>query len=185
MSRRPLAPALALLVAAGLCACSRDAPPAAPRPAPAAVTAAPAFGGTDRAWIEINIAMNEELAPLLALAPAQSHDPSVKDLAALVNDLSVRELSGLRTLHDAAGLPAENPHKGMPMPGMVTPEIVAKAAAAEGPAFDLILREQVRAHLEQGVKLAESETTAGVEPRTKELARGMIADRKSFLPKFN
>jgi uncharacterized protein (DUF305 family) len=175
---------LALLMAAGLCACSPDAPPATPRQAPAAATAAPAFGGTDRAWIEINVAMNEELAPLLALVPAQSRDQAIKDLAAQLDTVRLRELEDLRGLHDAAGLPAENPHKGMPMPGMVTPDIVRQAAAAKGPAFDLIFRKEVKAHLDQGVKLARSEATAGVEPRTKALAERMITDRETFLPKF-
>jgi uncharacterized protein (DUF305 family) len=183
VSRHPLAPALALLMAAGLCACGSSAP-ATPPPAPPPATAAASFGGTDRAWIEINIAMNEELTPLLALVPAQSRDDAVKALSAQVNELHQRELTDLRQLHDAAGLPAENPHEGMPMPGMVTPDIVRQAAAAEGPAFDRILREQVRAHLDQGVKLAKSETTAGVEPRTKALAERMISDRESLLPKF-
>ncbi|MEV6636071.1 DUF305 domain-containing protein [Actinoplanes sp. NPDC051470] len=180
MPRRTLAPALVLLMA-GLCACDSPASPAVPPPPAAPSTS---FGGTDRAWIEINIAMNEELTPLLELAGEQSRDNAVKGIASQVNDVNVRDLTELRALHDAAGLPAENPHKGMPMPGMVTPEVVTRAAAAEGAAFDQIFREQVRAHLDQGVKLAKSETTAGVEPRTKALAERMISDRESLLPKF-
>jgi uncharacterized protein (DUF305 family) len=179
--RRVLAPTLALLTAVGLCACDSPARPAAPPPA---ATAAAGFGGTDRAWIEINIAMNEELTPLLTLAPAQSHDQAVEVLATQVNELHLRELTDLRGLHEAAGLPAENPHKGMPMPGMVTPDIVQRASAAEGRAFDRIFTEQVRAHLDQGVRLATSETTAGVEPRTRALAQRMISDRKPLLSKF-
>jgi uncharacterized protein (DUF305 family) len=180
VSRRFLA-VLAVLAATGLCGCGAEAPAAPPPPA---TTAATVFGGTDRAWIEINIAMNDELVPLLDLAPAHSRDNGIKALAAQVKSMNEREGQALRDLHTAAGLPAENPHKGMPMPGMVTPEIVAAAAASEGPAFDRTFREHVRAHYEQGVRLAESETKAGVEPRTKELATTMLADRRSFLPKF-
>lgn len=181
MSRRRLAPAVALLLAAGLSGCAANAPVAVPSPAP---SVAVVFGGTDRAWIEINIAMNEELTPLLALVPAHSHDDAVKALAAQVKRVHDGETAELRALHAAAGLPAENPHKGMPMPGMVTPSIVAEAGAAEGRAFDRLFRVHVRAHLEQGVKLARSEAASGVEPRTKELAARMIGDREAFLPKL-
>jgi hypothetical protein len=73
----------------------------------------------------------------------------------------------------------------MPMPGMVTPEQVAEAAAASGAAFDELLRKHVRAHMEQGVRLAISEETAGVEPRTKALAGQMLDDRDAYLPRLS
>ena len=91
----------------------------------------------------------------------------------------------LYQLHDAAGLPAENPHKGMPMPGMVTPELVTEAAAASGAAFDKLLRKHIREHMEQGVRLATSEAKAGVEPQTKALAAQMIVDREAYLPRLS
>jgi hypothetical protein len=156
-----------------------------PAPAPSPAVAVSAFGGTDRAWVEINIAMDEELAPLLALAQTRSKDPAVRALAAEITTVNQRELQLLYQLHDAAGLPAENPHKGMPMPGMVTPELVTEAAAATGSAFDELLRKHVREHMEQGVRLATSETKAGVEPRTKALAAQMVDDRDAYLPRLS
>lgn len=166
-------PLLLAVLCAGACDASTPAP--APPPASAPAAAAAAFGGTDRAWIEINIAMNEELAPLLELAPARSQDPA---WAAGIASINAAELAKLRELHDAAQLPAENPHKGMPMPGMVTPEQVTAAAATTGAAFDKLLREHVTAHFEQGERLATSEGTAGVEPQTKALAAQMLGTRE-------
>ena len=170
--------ALALFTAA-LClgGCDSGTAAAPPAPSPSVASSAPAFGGTDRAWVEITIAMNEELLPLLALAPERSGKAQVKALAADAEALTHRELATLYELHDAAGLPATNPHKGMPMPGMVTPQQVAEAAAETGPAFDALLVEHLRAHLDQGVKLATSEQRSGVEPRTRALAGRMLADR--------
>ena len=165
-----------LLAALCLGACEAGTPATRP-PAPPAVSSAAAFGGTDRAWVEINIAMGEELLPLLALAPAKSRDPGVRTLAAEVKTLHEKELATLYRLHDAAGLPAENPHKGMPMPGMVTPEQVSEAAAVSGPAFDALLLKHLREHLDQGVRLATSEEKSGVQPQTRALAAQMIADR--------
>jgi len=181
---RLAAAAVAVVIAAGLCGCDARAPAATPSPAAPATSAAYAFGGTDRAWIEINIAMNQELVPLLDLAPAHSHDEAVRALAGRLKDLHAKEMAILRQLHDEAGLPAENPHVGMPMPGMVTPALVAEAAATEGPAFDSLFRQHLREHLEQGVRLAESETKSGVEPRSKQLATDMIARRTAYLTKL-
>jgi uncharacterized protein (DUF305 family) len=166
------------LIAVTLCLTGCDTGTSAPPvPAPPAVSSAPAFGGTDRAWVEITIAMGEELLPLLALAPARARKAQVKALATDAEALTERELATLYELHAAAGLPAQNPHKGMPMPGMVTPEQVAEAAAETGPAFDALLLKHLRAHLDQGVKLATSERKSGVEPRARALAERMIADR--------
>src|SRR5262249_35459086 len=106
--------------------------------APEVVVPAPtnAFGGTDLAWIEINIAMNDQVLPLLALVPTRSDDPSLTQLSAQIQQDATVELTTLRLLHDQAGLPDENPHKGMLMPGVVPTEAVTSAAALTGAPFD-------------------------------------------------
>jgi uncharacterized protein (DUF305 family) len=160
------------------CSATAGAPAATASPARSAVT----FGGTDLAWLEINIAMDEELLPLLALTPQQTRNPDVVALSAQVTAFTGTELASLRALHDQAGLPAENPHEGMPMPGMVTPDLVKKAATLRDAAFDTLLVKQIRAHLEQGSKLAESESKAGIESQTLALAARVIATRTEVLP---
>ncbi|MEU4218643.1 DUF305 domain-containing protein [Actinoplanes sp. NPDC026623] len=186
LGRRTTVAGCLLALLFGVAAC--DAGAAAPVPAATTGSAAPSgaghFGGTDLAWVEINIAMNEELAPLLALAATHSSSAETKALAAETAALNDRELGTLRGLHDQAGLPAENPHKGMPMPGMVTPEQVTQAEAARGAAFDALLVRHLRAHFEQGVKLAGSEQQAGIEPQTKALAALVITGRERLLPRL-
>jgi uncharacterized protein (DUF305 family) len=171
-------PVVVVAVSLGACGAGAAEPPAPP--APPAVSSAPA-GGTDRAWVEISIAMGEQLLPLLALAPEHSADPAVRRLAAEVTALHQRELAILDELHAAAGLPAVNPHKGMPMPGMVTPEQVTEAAGRTGEAFDALLLRRLREHTEQGVRLAASEQKSGAEPRAKALAARMLTDRSACL----
>lgn len=175
---------LALLFGAAGC----DAGTAATAPPAVTSAAAPGsagfFGGTDLAWVEITIAMNEELLPLLDLAPSHGADAGLRTLAAEVKAGHEQELVALRRLHDQAKLPSENPHKGMPMPGMVTPEQVTAAAATQGAAFDKLLAGHLRAHFDQGVMLAGSEEKAGVEPQTKALAAQVSASRKQFLGKL-
>jgi len=154
----------------GLAGCSTTASEPAASPAVATTSQ---FGGTDRAWIELNIAMDEELLPLLELVP-QRGGPDVRAVAAEVNSFTTAELSTLRGLHDQAGLPTANPHKGMSMPGMVTPEQVSKAAALTGENFDALVVKTVEDHLKQGESLAASETKSGAEPRTRALAAEVL-----------
>jgi hypothetical protein len=165
--RIPLAGALTAALL-GVPACSHsESPPAVPSPA---ATAGARFGGTDLAWIEISIAMDEQVLPLLELVPAHTRNPDVRGLALRVQAFTDNELSTLRALRDQAGLPAQNPHEGMPMPGMVTPDQVSRVAALTGATFDAAVVEQLRAYLEQGRNLAGSEQESGVESQTRALA---------------
>ncbi|MFI5936530.1 DUF305 domain-containing protein [Actinoplanes sp. NPDC051494] len=172
----------ALISLLGVSACGGE--PATPAPAPVSATAAAVFGGTDLAWIEITVAMDEQLLPLLDLAPTNSSGPAAKSLFAEVKALHEDELTNLRALHTEAGLPAENQHKGMPMPGMVTPEQVAEAAPLKGAEFDTFVAEKLKAHFDQGVNLAGSEGKAGVEPRTRALAEKVISSRRTYLARL-
>jgi uncharacterized protein (DUF305 family) len=177
LSRRAAIPVAGLFVLAtaltGVAACDKSNPP----------TVAPTadFGGTDLAWIEITIAMDEQVQPLLALVPKQSRDAKTQALAQQVSTFTGNELTELRALHDEARLPATNPHEGMPMPGLVSADTVHKAATLNGAAFDTLVREQISAHLTQGQNLAESEEKAGTEQRTRALAEGVIHTRTEAL----
>ncbi|RSM45337.1 hypothetical protein DMB66_51215 [Actinoplanes sp. ATCC 53533] len=144
-------------------------------------TIASHFGGTDLAWIEINIAMNEELLPLLDLVPQRSGRPDVQAMAQQTKTFTDAELTALRELHDQAGLPKENPHKNMPMPGMVTSDQVTKAAKLAGKEFDTLVLKALQEHLEQSEKLAGSEDRSGVEPQTRALALQIIRTRHAAL----
>ncbi len=161
--RRTLATVIAVAALAGAAGCAPQAPWRA-------TTVAAAFGMTDRAWIEITIAMDEQLRPLLALVPRHTADPAVTALANQVRALTDTELPALRGLHDVAGLPAQNPHEGMLMPGLVTAADLAEAVALRGSEFDEFTIEKIEDYLVQGVNLAQSETRFGMEPQTKALA---------------
>jgi uncharacterized protein (DUF305 family) len=169
---------LAGLLGLGLAGCKGSA--AAPAPAPA-TTAASQFGGTDLAWIEINIAMDEQLLPLLQIVPERSGSPAVQALAAQVKAFTDAELTELRALHDQAALPSVNPHEGMEMPGMVTPQQITDATALTGKEFDKAVLKALQGHLEQGQNLATSEDKSGVEPQTRSLALQVLRTRKVAL----
>ena len=142
--------------------------------APTKTATAPAvpasFGGTDLAWIELGIAMDQQVLPLLDLVPEHSDDPAVTATAGRVRQFAGTELTALRALHDEAGLPATNPHEGMVMPGLVAAGQVTEAATLTGAAFDAVAVRELRAYLRQASSLARSEQTAGRDPRTRSLA---------------
>ena len=180
-SRRAAIPVAGLLTIAaaltGVAGCDKGDD----RSTPPATAPSAAFGGTDLAWIEITIAMDEEMQPLLALVPQHSRDAKTQALAARVQAFTGPELARLRTLHDEAGLPSQNPHEGMTMPGMVSADVVKQASALSGAAFDTLVREQIAAHLKQGQNLAASEEKAGTDSRTRALASDVMHTRTQAL----
>ena len=172
-------PRILLVAVLGVSGCSAtgsgtSSPPAA---AQSGQAAAAGFGGTDLAWIEINIAMDEQLLPLLELTPKRTKNPQTLSTSLQVKAFTEAELSVLRQLHTRAGLPKENPHEGMPMPGMVTPDDVTDASQLSGPAFDKTVSKLIRAHLEQGQSLARSEDKSGAEAQTRDLALQILRTR--------
>ena len=178
VTNRVAAALTAAVVLTGTAGCAGSQPTPEPKPR---LSFDPSFGVTDRAWIEINIAMDEQLEPLLALVPQRAAQPETRALAGQVHALVGGELSTLRQLHDQAGLPAENPHEGMVMPGMVTPSEVAQAATLDGTDLDALTAMKVKDYLVQGVNLAQSEAKYGVESRTKALAASGLATRSQIL----
>ncbi|AEV85854.1 hypothetical protein ACWT_4835 [Actinoplanes sp. SE50] len=179
-TRRRLGALAAACGLAAVTACgspTATTPPAGPPPG----TPAASFGGTDIAWIQINIAMDEQLLPLLALTPSNGADTGLRAVSDQVRALSERELGTLRKLHDEAGLSGGNPHEGMPMPGMVTPAMLAAATGQHGAAFDRTLGVALREYLEQSRQLAGSEQSAGAETRTRALAASILQSRAAAL----
>ena len=105
-------------------------------------------------------------------------------MTALVNKvlaLTDTELPALRGLHDRAGLPAQNPHEGMLMPGLVTTADLGEAAALHGTEFDAFTIEEIKDCLVQGLNLARSETRYGVQPETRALAAEGLNARNQVL----
>ncbi|MFK4242006.1 DUF305 domain-containing protein [Micromonospora chokoriensis] len=153
-----------------------DRPAAVPSTAaapPAAVPTAPVvLNGTDDAFIQLLIPMNEGALALIDHLDTRptGADPSLR---ALLNDLRQAhqaELRDLRGILAAGNVPELNIHEGHQMPGMVTAASLDELRAtpdAEVPSRAAAL---LRAHLAQTVVLCRGEQTAGGSPELKALA---------------
>ncbi|MDG4807530.1 DUF305 domain-containing protein [Micromonospora sp. WMMD1120] len=152
----------------------RDDQRAATAPAPRAVTptASVVLNGTDDAFIQLLIPMNEGALALidhLDTRPAGT-DPSLRDLLGEIREAHQAELRDLRGLLAAGNVPESNIHEGHQMPGMVTDVGLAQvrdAPDAEVPSRATAL---IRAHLAQTVVLCRGERNAGGSPELKALA---------------
>ncbi|GAA4261977.1 DUF305 domain-containing protein [Dactylosporangium darangshiense] len=165
---RPLPLLLAALLLAG--GCSAPAAPAAPSPPQAQAAAAAEFGGTDLAWVELMIPMDEQLLPLLDLVRDRAADPALVSLAGDLRGVYDGELPRLRALSDQAGLPKDNPHKGHKMPGLVDADTLSALRSDSGAGFEQRAVACLREHLAQLANLATSEIANGTSPTVKSLA---------------
>jgi uncharacterized protein (DUF305 family) len=171
---RRLIGALALCLATAACGAAPalpDAPGSTPAARPTAPPAvAPTPNGTDVAWLQLLIAMNERLVPVLALAPERAQDPALARRADVARASRTAELSALRRLATRVTLPAENPHAGHDMPGMTTVAQRTALAAASGAEFDRLFTGALQAHLDQAARLCAGEQKSGADPAFRALA---------------
>lgn len=166
---------LALAVLAGGCVAPADLPVrhAHQQPAPAG-----SVNATDLAWLQLMIAMDERVLPLLDVGASRGHAPAVRQLAGKLRDAHVTELARLRS----AGPAADNPHAGHDMPGMVTAAELARLRSARGPTFDALFTDHLGAHLRQSLSVTRSEQLYGADSRVKALAAAIERTRLTQLP---
>jgi uncharacterized protein (DUF305 family) len=155
----------------------RDPPGAAASGAYPPGASSAGFGATDTAWIQIMIPMNEQLLAIVDLVPGRGADTQFHAVAQRVAASRRAELTDLYRLRERAGLPATNVHEGHDMPGMVTGTELDTMRAQHDRAFDTAVRDPLREHLDQGARLAASETAYGAEPETRQLA-GRVEDTR-------
>src|SRR6185312_77448 len=80
------------------------------------------------------------------------------------------ELADLRGRAERGRLTLTDEHAGHELPGIVTAADLARIEALRGAAFDAAVREFLREHLEQGVRLAGSEQKSGKDEGTRRFA---------------
>jgi uncharacterized protein (DUF305 family) len=169
------------MLACAACAADPQTTAAPAAPAGAGATSSD-FGGTDIAWVQLMIPMDEQLLPVLDLVPQRSSDPAITRLAAELRSRYTSEIQQLKALRAKAGLDASNPHAGHRMPGLVDAETLAAIGGSGGAAeFDRKVAECLRGHLDQLANLARSELTNGTSASVKDLAKQVAESRTAGL----
>jgi len=138
------------------------------------------FGGTDLAWVELMIPMDEQLLPVLDLVAQKAADPAFVKLATDLRGVYSAELPRLRALGTMAGLPTESPHKGHKMPGLVDADRLAAMGASSGADFERQAVDCLKEHLDQLASLAHSELTNGTSPTVKAVAQSVADTRTQY-----
>ncbi|MCG5220069.1 DUF305 domain-containing protein [Streptosporangium soli] len=159
-------------------------PDTPPQTVPSVAGPRKGFNGTDVAWLQLTIAMDEQALLLFDLATehATEHateraaDPAIRRLAVRLREEHATGLVKLRRARDRAGLDATNPHEGHLMPGMVTAANLATLRKATGTTFDRLFLKALRDHLAQTALLAGSARKAGQGVRT--LAKAVERERR-------
>jgi uncharacterized protein (DUF305 family) len=178
MSRPGAVALLAVAAVALLAGCATQPPPAA-APAPAATLSD--FGGTDIAWVQLMIPMDEQLLPVLDLVPRRTADPALVRLAGELRIRYTGEIQQLKALRQRAGLDDSNPHAGHKMPGLVDTDTLTAIGGQGGAEFERQVAECLRTHLDQLARLARSELTNGTSAAVKDLARQVEQSRTAGL----
>ncbi|GAA2632625.1 DUF305 domain-containing protein [Dactylosporangium fulvum] len=138
------------------------------------------FGGTDLAWIELMIPMDEQALPVLDLLAQRAADPELAKVAVGLRTVYDAELPKLRALGQQAAIPADNPHKGHKMPGLVDADRLASIRDATGAEFERQAVECLREHLDQLASLAKSELRNGTSPAVKAVAQTVADTRTTY-----
>ncbi|MFD4641760.1 hypothetical protein ACFWN2_30955 [Lentzea sp. NPDC058436] len=148
---------MTVLLLAGLLAACQQAPP--PPPAPVAQNG---YGATERAFVELAIATDEQALKLLDLTDR----PELKENRTI-------ELTELRKLLDA---PYVNNHAGHDMPGMPTDAEIQLASTSQD-----ALRQFVHTHLTESLEVVRSAGSAITHPPTAEVVKLMESHRTAEL----
>jgi uncharacterized protein (DUF305 family) len=171
-----------LLLCLLLAACGGEAAAPAPElPASGAGQSVvpPAFGLTERAFVELAIATDDQAVKLLDLG-ARASQPALRELATEIGAARRAEITRLRGLLDIAAVEYVNNHEGHNMPGMPTDEEIT-ALAGSGAGFDVMFVKLVRAHLDESAEVVRTAAQSVSDEPTRAVARLMETDRIEFL----
>lgn len=161
-----------ILLALSLAGCRGEAVPA-----PTAEPEAGQFGPTERAFVELAIATDDQAVKLLDLGAQQAGTPSLRELAREIGSARRAELTELHGLLTAAYV---NNHEGHDMPGMPTNDELAALSQA-GTGFDVMFTGLLRAHLDESAAVARSAMKSVAHEATRAVAQRMDEERRTFL----
>ncbi len=186
ISRRLVAPSMALVLAVTLAACgSDDTPSSSGTQAAGASTGESALNAADVEFAQGMIAHHEQAIEMaeIALDPKVGASPQVVDLATRIKGAQGPEVSLMTGWLNAAGEPvamdASGGHNMSSMDGMMTTEQMASMAAMTGFDFDQTWLNMMIAHHQGAVAQAQAVKASGSSTDVLALADQIIAAQEA------
>ena len=181
-----------LLAAAALAGCATAAPPTAARPEPTAFAAdtARAYTEADVRFVQGMIGHHAQALVMTSLVPQRTARRELHLLAERIEVSQRDEIATMERWLSARGeaVPAAHAgHQHGPMPGMLTPEELARLAAASGAEFDrLFLQFMIRHHEGALVMVREllQSPGAGQESQLFQFASDVDADQRAEIARM-
>ncbi len=138
----------------------------------------------DAMFLQMMIPHHEQAVVMSALAPSRTQNAAVLKLAKQIEAAQGPEIAEMKswltawneplTIGDMSGM-AHGGGSGMPgMPGMMTPGQMTALEQAKGAAFDKLYLQDMIAHHEGAVTMAQQELDSGENPQVKALAQTII-----------
>lgn len=142
-----------------------------PLPSPSANT-------MDTWFVRMMIPHHEQALAMAELALRRSDNVPLRAFAERVKAGQATEVRQLRSWLDVRGLPSDTgSHDHTGMPGMQSPEAMARLAAARGAPFDRLFVEMMTAHHQGAITMAAHLLRAGTDPRMQELATDIATEQ--------
>jgi uncharacterized protein (DUF305 family) len=148
-----------------------------PAPVVPATAGAGQFGLTERAFVELEIATDDQAVKLLDSGAERASTVALRELAQSVGTAHRAELAELHGLLAAAGAQYVNNHEGHDMPGMPTPEELT-ALDKSGGEFDITFCRLLQAHLDESAGVARTASQSVAHHATRALATRMEQERR-------
>jgi len=193
--------AAAMLVLA-TAACGTAGGQTTPAPAPSPTPAHPAVSPADVAFMRGMIAHHGQALEMAALVPARTGREDMRLLARRIDISQQGEMAMMRHWladrgQDTAAAMQHDMHAGMSgmsgmqhsmtMPGMLTPEEMARLAAATGPEFERLFLEGMIRHHQGALVMVEqllASPGAAQDPETFRFASDVDADQRAEIARM-
>ncbi|WP_245614477.1 DUF305 domain-containing protein [Actinokineospora inagensis] len=159
-------------------------------------TAADRPNDADLDYARMMIVHHQQAIDMAALAPDRAANPTLKAFAARVADSQGPEIAVMNGWLRAVGQPEVDPHQsdhpadhaghdmGHTMPGMATPEQVARLRAATGPAFDTLFVQLMTRHHQGAIEMANAVRRTGSAGKIQEWADNVVAEQSAEIQRM-
>ncbi len=151
-----------------------------------------ASSSTAMSYNEYDVSFNQMMIPhhqqavaMAELVVDRTRTAAVRDLATRIQAAQQPEIDEMTARLAAWGVATPSTHEGHAMPGTMTDDDMSALAAAGGTAFDRLWLQQMIAHHQGAVEMADDELAEGIDPASRELANRIRVAQQAEIDEMN